>query len=276
MGLFNGKFDRLFNVDYLKSFESKPNWFGLGFIQLKITPDTRLHFWHPELLADTPEEDLHDHRYRFTSSILVGELTHEEWMVNENPEGDHEVVQVSCKPGQEAPPTPLKRGLLVPGSSYTMVAGSRYTFSEHGFHRINATRAVTFLERGPVVKDYANVIKPVEGASVCPFERKIEEDILWECIRDLLDPYSVNEATAGYHLTKIERGIVGEPSKIVEEALEFADACKQDASVMALVELSDLQGAVRTYLQKYHPSISMDDLIKMSDITERAFRNGHR
>ncbi len=45
---------------------------------------------------------------------------------------------------------------------------------------------------------------------------------------------------------------------------------------MALVELSDLLGAIGAYLKKYHPSITMDDLAKMREITERAFINGRR
>lgn len=80
----------------------------------------------------------------------------------------------------------------------------------------------------------------------------------------------------GYHLREIARGVYGEASKIREEADEFADATEQQASIMALVELSDLYGAIRGYLAKNHPSITMDELARMSEITERAFVNGQR
>jgi len=87
---------------------------------------------------------------------------------------------------------------------------------------------------------------------------------------------SPNDSNPGYHLTNIVRGELGEPSKIYEEVDEFRDAIEQKASIMALVELSDLLGAIGAYLEKYHPSITMDDLAKMREITERAFINGRR
>lgn len=81
---------------------------------------------------------------------------------------------------------------------------------------------------------------------------------------------------AGYHLNEIEKGVLGESSKLMEEVLELIDAEKQGCKVMALVELSDLLGAIESYLEKHHPDFSLDDLKKMSDITKRAFRSGAR
>jgi hypothetical protein len=80
----------------------------------------------------------------------------------------------------------------------------------------------------------------------------------------------------GYHLTTIPKGEVGESSKILEEILELQDAEAQECKVMALVELSDLMGAIALYLERHHPDTSIDDLIIMSNITRRAFANGHR
>lgn len=80
----------------------------------------------------------------------------------------------------------------------------------------------------------------------------------------------------GYHLSEIPKGVVGESSKILEEVLELQDAESQQASIMALVELSDTVGAIELYLRKHHPSTSLDDLIIMSRITRRAFENGKR
>lgn len=79
----------------------------------------------------------------------------------------------------------------------------------------------------------------------------------------------------GYHLSPIPKGVYGEASKVVEEALEFKDALEQGCEVMGLIELCDLVGAIKGYL-KAHVGFSLQDLEKMSDITERAFRNGHR
>lgn len=79
-----------------------------------------------------------------------------------------------------------------------------------------------------------------------------------------------------YHLDKIEKGVYGELSKIQEEILEALDADKQNCDVMVLVELSDTIGAIEAYLEKHHPTITLDSLIKMSNITKRAFKSGQR
>lgn len=80
----------------------------------------------------------------------------------------------------------------------------------------------------------------------------------------------------GYHLADIQKGTLGELSKVQEELDEARDAEAQGVSVMVLVELSDLVGAVEAYLEKHHPGTSLDDLAKMAAVTRRAFRSGRR
>lgn len=80
----------------------------------------------------------------------------------------------------------------------------------------------------------------------------------------------------GYHISDIPRGVLGELSKIQEELSEAVDADEQSCSVMVLIELSDMVGAVDAYLEKYHPTISIGDLLKMAEITKRAFKSGAR
>jgi hypothetical protein len=79
----------------------------------------------------------------------------------------------------------------------------------------------------------------------------------------------------GYHTIDIPKGELGEFSKIKEECLELEDALNQGSEVMALVELSDLYGAIESYLEKHH-KLTVGDLKKFSDITKRAFKNGRR
>jgi hypothetical protein len=51
----------------------------------------------------------------------------------------------------------------------------------------------------------------------------------------------------GYHITVIDKGIYGEFSKVVEEFQELQDAWNQHCHIMALVEYSDLLGAMEAY-----------------------------
>lgn len=80
----------------------------------------------------------------------------------------------------------------------------------------------------------------------------------------------------GYHITEIPKGSIGSSSKLLEEVLELIDAEKQESKIMALIELSDLVGALNLYLEKNTPGITLFDLEKFSSITRRAFENGHR
>lgn len=80
----------------------------------------------------------------------------------------------------------------------------------------------------------------------------------------------------GYHKMKIQKGVFGDSSKILEEVMELIDSENQDAKIMVLNELSDLIGAIRGYLNKHHPEVTLNDLIKMADITKSAFEDGER
>ncbi|AXQ69724.1 hypothetical protein HOU03_gp543 [Caulobacter phage CcrSC] len=86
----------------------------------------------------------------------------------------------------------------------------------------------------------------------------------------------MQDANFGYHIRLIPKGVLGEISKIKEEFAEFEDAMEQGSLIMALVELSDMQGAIKAWLAKHTPGVTLDDLNAMSLITERAFRNGRR
>ena len=78
----------------------------------------------------------------------------------------------------------------------------------------------------------------------------------------------------GYHLYNIPKGKLGDISKIKEEIEEYEDALNQDCKIMAMVELSDIYGALESLAENYN--LSMQDLATFSNITKRAFINGVR
>lgn len=81
---------------------------------------------------------------------------------------------------------------------------------------------------------------------------------------------------SGYHLREIPKGELGELSKVYEEIEEVKDADEQDNQIMVLLELSDVIGAIESYLGTHHPNLGLDDLVTMSNATQRAFRSGAR
>lgn len=81
---------------------------------------------------------------------------------------------------------------------------------------------------------------------------------------------------AGYHIADIEKRRYGSLGKIIEETEELLDANRQGSTIMVLVELSDLYGAIEGFLAENYPQIKMHDLSKFSQITKRAFESGDR
>ena len=65
----------------------------------------------------------------------------------------------------------------------------------------------------------------------------------------------------GYHKVNIQKGVLGEYSKIQEEIQELEDAASQNAKVLIICELCDLIGAIEAYAGKQF-NLTLDDLIK--------------
>lgn len=89
-------------------------------------------------------------------------------------------------------------------------------------------------------------------------------------------PHPPSEARIGYHVRKIDRGTVGQLSKIREELEEAEDAESQGNRVMLLLELSDIIGAIDCYLGKQFADFSLEDLVCMARATKRSFESGER
>jgi phosphoribosyl-ATP pyrophosphohydrolase len=79
----------------------------------------------------------------------------------------------------------------------------------------------------------------------------------------------------GYHINKIDKGVLGKFSKIREEVQELFDAEEQRNRVLVLCELADLIGAIEAFAVEEH-NITLDELIEMKEMTKSAFEEGKR
>jgi hypothetical protein len=265
-------------IDNMRAMGMRPKWFGLGFIQMKANANTRFHFWHPDLPADDDHyaDEWHDHRYDFTSTVMRGSLVTQIATVVPIAGGRTAQYHVCCQTGQLALDGTVD---ATPSTTFTTPAGNNYFLHRDVFHRVRPGgdgRVATLQERYNEVKATARVVRAMGRESANPFDSHIPEERLWEVIRDIWDEPLATVDNPGYHLSPIPCGVLGEASKVLEEALELVDAERQDARIMELVELSDLLGAVRAFMDRRHPGYSIDDLKVFSDITRRAFENGHR
>lgn len=263
--------ESLLDIDHLRSFEVEPAYFGLGFIQLKIKRNSRVHFYHDDLPVLT--EEPHDHRYRFISYIMQGTFNQTLYQFDQQPSGTHEMTWEDCREGDTSGAPKPVLGSLRELFSGEYQAGDFYEIEADTLHTVSARdNAITYLVRQDPSKDYAGVVRELGAEKVCPFSEPIPVDRCWEMIEDMLP----EQKRPGYHLRKIQKGKIGEVSKIVEEANELLDAHEQGVKIMELVELSDLYGAMVRFLEKHHPDMSMKDIKGMHQVTRRAFDNKKR
>lgn len=172
-------------LDRLKENCRLIHFFGLGFVQLKISDTERYHFYHPELEAFT--EEPHDHRYHFISKVLKGSLVNKVWRVDDQGE-KAELRYESCnKDVSDVPASyPCNRSQV---GSFEVKAGSSYYIDENTFHQVERSSTgpcITKLTRGPVIKDFARILTTPGAEEACPFSRNLPEEDLWKIIVDCL------------------------------------------------------------------------------------------
>lgn len=79
----------------------------------------------------------------------------------------------------------------------------------------------------------------------------------------------------GYRKINIDKGELGEFSKIKEEYYELTDAVDQNTKVLMICELCDLIGAIEAFSEK-HFNLTLNDLIHMKQLTKSSFEEGKR
>jgi hypothetical protein len=170
------------DVDDLRSVCYAIHAFGLGFIQIKLTPECRIHLYIHEVRQTTEPEDVHDHRYGFTSTILRGGLTNDVFHVTPDVRGEFSLSEVTCKPGSAEADRKLFDCSLTHVGSFMIGAGNLYTLAADTFHRVSAQDGtITMLHREQPTKEFARVAKRKEQGMVCPFSANVfSEDELWE------------------------------------------------------------------------------------------------
>lgn len=156
--------------------------FGLGFIQIKLTPSSRFHLYTREVKQTTEPEDVHDHRYGFMSTVLQGSLQNTLWSVSEDPQGEFLVSGVTCKKGESGEQRPLFACRLDKLAQFTLGPGGVYSLERDAFHQVEALQegTITWLRRELPTKDLARVARRKDSSPVCPFSANTwTDDELW-------------------------------------------------------------------------------------------------
>lgn len=170
------------NVEWLKANSQRIYFFGLGFIQVKINEEWRLHFYHPEIPAFV--ESPHNHRYDFTSTILKGSFTNTLYSVRE---GKSHVISLESCNENILSPKEVKHALLEKTSQTTYYPGQSYFMSHSSFHEALGSKCITLLQRSEYKKEFAEVALRVGEQKTCPFKEKLPEEKLWLLIKEMLE-----------------------------------------------------------------------------------------
>lgn len=177
--------EQALDINFLKANHKDIYFFGLGFIQIKIDDVHRVHVYTDKLPMTQTEEEIHNHRYGFTSLILKGTLQQWTYEVTPFETGDYFITKETCNPRnkKEFP----KTNCDVEVSQFQIFsAGSAYHVRSNVFHRVMSKDAITLLIREPYEKDEADVIYPKVLTPVCPFSIKVEKDELWKIVEESL------------------------------------------------------------------------------------------
>jgi len=276
-----------------------------GFLKVALPLGGRLHVWSPwnPPVVGADAAEVHDHPFAFSSMVLAGEMTNILLRAVEDVSGDYVENTAACvtsfAPQPQLQPS-QRRVRLVEDGAVIVRRGEMYKMSPWQLHRTDAVFALTLFHKGQQAEGHSHIYVK-QGAIVAEF-RPAHEDLLRMSLeralaaaRLTLKDISEIEAAQrwhstranqtllrqallaepGYHLRDLPRSPHGSAGKVVEEALELAEAVEQGASIMALCECADVVSALRGYLRAEHGE-SFEDVVKMADVTERAFRSGRR
>lgn len=125
---------------------------GLGFIQVVLPGNQRLHVWHPDLPRRSCYDysAIHNHRFAFTSRVLVGTQVNRRYAVHESDEGTHDIIS------HDGPRSPMGgRESYVSGRCNVMHRGNEeygpgqmYQMNEFEYHETpNSGIVVTLMQK---------------------------------------------------------------------------------------------------------------------------------
>lgn len=167
---------------------------GLGFIQVQLQGEQRLHVWHPELPRRSCFEHsaIHDHRFSFIFRVLVGTQVNHSYKVSPSEEGEfvlylHEGKRLT---GGGRPWTPDGRADMLHQHTGFIAAGGDYSTLAYYYHRTEPGgdgRVATIMRKTHEGRYGAH--------STCRYGIQPDTDFdryqwpaarLWEVVRDVL------------------------------------------------------------------------------------------
>lgn len=167
---------------------------GLGFVQVQLQGNQRLHVWHPELprRACFEHSAIHDHRFNFVSRVIIGQQINHCFLMLPDAEGEFTLYlhegERTAKGGR--PWTPDGRANFGSNGVFTIDAGNDYNTPAYAYHRTepggDGKVATIMKKRG----EYPNGAHSTCRVGIQPdtdFDRfQWSPARLWEVVSDVL------------------------------------------------------------------------------------------
>lgn len=183
--------NKLLDIDYLKKNNSRMYYFGLGFVQVVLNQQERVHFYSNIFNEHPKTEGLHNHRYNFNSTILKGHF--QESRAKLILGDDYLLTNVSCGQNKELLYKPsIEVGIKycdMPNGKLTMdyYEEDSYNVFYNEFHEVDFLgNTITYLKRSDIITDFAQVIQKKSVPLICPFAVKYSDKDLWEIVDDVI------------------------------------------------------------------------------------------
>lgn len=170
------------DINYLKKHNRMIHFFGLGFIQIKISDEQRIHFYTDKLksITDSP----HNHRYDFRSKTLKGSITH--FFYKEVPGNSWVISKENCQKDQPSIAQKTRVCDLKLLNKKIIKNGEEIFLNHKELHSVYSNNCITLINRSYYKKEFADVATKIGEPKICPFSIKVEEELLWDIVEEML------------------------------------------------------------------------------------------
>lgn len=169
-------------VDKLRKLGGYPHYLGLGVIKCRLKDDLSYHFYSERSPAIV--DNIHEHRFGFTSTVLKGRLKNIIYDVDgSNPESTLQVERGECRPGVERV-IEVENAKIIELCSFITPPGESYHIESYTLHRIQwlTDKGITFLEKEPVVRIDPRFVEDISKPRVCAMSQPKSKEECWEII----------------------------------------------------------------------------------------------
>ena len=173
----------MITVDELRALDGRPHYMGLGVIKHMFRGNRAYHFYSDKTLAIV--EDIHEHRFGFTSTVIKGELKNYIYEIDgTDPNSTLQVERGECTAGAER--NIIQSNInLIEACTFTTLPSQSYHIEYTTLHKVECItpKVITLLTKElPNRQTNPRFITDTANPSVCAFSEPKTEAECWELI----------------------------------------------------------------------------------------------